>query len=208
VLCLLTGCADADLASADYPESAAYAQQSHTGEMPATQQRRASVHAGAHALDAGAPGAVDAGGVLSHGDAASGHVHRDAGHAEEVLCPADYPAFRPGMMASVGDLTVRVLGADPTPPRQLVDNDWTIEIVSAASGMPLPDLTVLSADSLMTLHGHGGRWQPTIEPQDSPGRFVLRGIDFKMRGPWAVSLIVRSSVSARPVQAGIKICVE
>jgi len=196
VLYLLTGCDEAG-----YPESASYAEQSHAG----TQHGETS---GTHALDAGLPRAIDASGVLAHGDAATGHAHGDAGKAEEALCPADYPAFRAGMQASVGDLTVRVLGVDPSPPRQLVDNDWTIEIVSASSGMPISDLTVLSADSLMTVHGHGGRWQPSVEPDDRPGRFVLRGIDFKMRGPWVVSLMVRSSPSARPVPVGIKICVE
>jgi hypothetical protein len=142
----------------------------------------------------------------------AGHAHADAAISSpspgaDALCPADYPAYRPGITARAQDLTVRLLAVDPSPPRQLVDNRWTIEIVDSTTGVPV-DVRIASADTWMVVHRHGGRWLPTVVPEGAPGRFALQELDFKMRGPWAVRLQVLKPATTRPVALNLPICVE
>jgi hypothetical protein len=178
-------CGEPEAEFADLPQVASGDAGAHDGGS----------HAG-HALDAGAR--LDAS-VASPLDA--------SGHPEDVLCPPDFPKFSDGLSARVNDLTVRLVTVDPRPPRQLVDNDWTIALVDA-SGAPLVGAAVLSADTWMTVHNHGGRWEPTIEPLAAAGQFVLRGLDFKMRGPWLVRITLQPAPGARPLAARFAICVE
>lgn len=140
-------------------------------------------------------------------DAGAAALPDASAHPEQVLCAADHPKFSPGMSARIGDLTVRLVAVDPSPPRQMVDNDWTIELVDAR-GAPLTGALVLSADTWMTVHDHGGRWEPIVEPLAGPGQFLLRGLDFKMRGPWLVRINVQPAPGARPLAARFAICVE
>ena len=135
----------------------------------------------------------------------TGHVDEDSGEAEP--CTAAYPAFREGMRAKAGDLTVRLLSVDPEPPRQKMDNTWVLEVVDA-SGKPVPGAVIEDADTYMDVHKHGGRWDPTIAPGAEPGQFELTRVDFKMPGPWRLRFAVKASATSAAARANFPICVE
>lgn len=127
---------------------------------------------------------------------------------EEVPCdPKEYPSYTPGLEATKGDVTVRLVEVDPEPPRQLQKNNWTVEVVDG-SGEPLQGASITRADSWMIVHNHGGRHPPKIEKGASAGSFVLNDLDFRMRGPWQVRMDVKKSADAAPVQVVLQVCVE
>jgi hypothetical protein len=134
----------------------------------------------------------------------------DAGSDDEEAepCTPEYPDFKQGISATAGDLTVRLLSIDPTPPRQLMNNDWTIEVVDAA-GAPVDDVEITDPRSYMPAHMHGGRKVPVLVKLDKPGQFKLDNIDFRMTGPWQVLMLVkRASDTASAKQAALQLCVK
>ena len=136
-----------------------------------------------------------------------GHVDDASDDTEPVPCTAAYPAFREGLTAKAGELTIRLLSVDPEPPRQKMDNTWVLEVVDA-SGAPVPGAVIEDVDTYMDVHKHGGRWEPTISPGTAAGRFALTRVDFKMPGPWRLRFAVRPSAGGTAVRTNFPICVE
>jgi len=151
-----------------------------------------------------ADAAADSGG---HGGHTNSEVLPDAGEEEgDAPCTADYPTFRPGLTTSADGLTIRVVRADPQPPRQKVANDWVVEIM-AEDGSPLAGATLANPASYMEVHRHFGKTPPVVTVEPEPGRYGLNAIDFKMRGPWEVLFDVERA-SEKPVAVRVKVCVE
>lgn len=154
----------------------------------------------APSVDAGArPGTVD-GAVASHD-----HDHAHPGSDDN--CPADYPNYREGLSTEVGGIRVTLVAADPIPPLQGGGNDFTFALTDAATGAALSSATVLLADTWMPFHNHGGRWTPDIEPLGD-GRFLLRDLDFKMRGANLVRFSVKKDAAAPLLGVNFRICAE
>ena len=59
----------------------------------------------------------------------------------------------------------------------------------------------------MEVHRHFGKTPPVVVVEPEPGRFRLKAIDFKMRGPWEVLFDVERA-SQKPVAVRVKVCVE
>lgn len=123
------------------------------------------------------------------------------------LCGPTHPHYRAGLQIGAGKLTVKVLSAEPAPPRQRVPNAWVVE-VSDANGKPLEGARVSNADTFMAIHNHSGATVPRIEKLIEPGRWKLDGLDFKMRGPWEVLFEVTPQGAAESTHAMINVCVE
>ena len=155
-----------------------------------------------HALDASIGASVDGGAESPHD---AGHGHHTP--ADEDNCPPEFPPFRPNMSVQSAGLMATLVAIDPVPPRQLVDNDWTIQVVDMATRAPVAGARMTSATATMPVHRHGGRWAPEVEDRGD-GRFLLRGIDFKMRGAWLVHFSVSTPDASRPVDFSFRICVE
>lgn len=157
----------------------------------------------------GDEGAEDEGHV--HGDAGEHGDDAHAGHepdgmeGEEVPCTDDYPAVSEGMTTQVGDLTVKLVSADPEKARQHVNNDWVLEVTDAA-GEPVSDFEVLNPVAYMSVHGHYGLPAPTAAEVAEPGQFKLDNIRFRMRGPWEVMFQLAQGETQE--MATIQICVE
>jgi hypothetical protein len=126
---------------------------------------------------------------------------------EPAPCTEAYPDFRPGLSAKGQSFTVRLLTIAPEPPRQKMDNDWTIELVDA-DGAALEGATIVAADSWMPVHQHGGRKRPTIMPLAQSGQFKLDNIDFRMLGPWQVRVDVKTTADATQERVALQLCVK
>lgn len=125
--------------------------------------------------------------------------------SDDALCGPTYPDYAPGMSVKVGTLTAALHSVRPTPPRQKVPNDWSIEIRDE-SGKPIPDVSLSNPDSFMPVHNHHGRTPPSIATLPEPGRAQLKAIDFRMRGPWQVLFDVERA-GAKVGTATFQICV-
>jgi hypothetical protein len=156
--------------------------------------------------------------TADHGDHGDAHVHDD-GHAHgdsqtdagdeefpEEPCTPQYPEYREGLTAMAGDLTVRLLGVSPAPPRQKTPNDWVFAI-TRADGTPASGVTLANPDSYMPAHNHHGRTPPKLGTSSAPGAAALDDIDFKMRGPWEVNFDVVPA-GAAPIPTTFRICVQ
>lgn len=118
------------------------------------------------------------------------------------LCGPTYPELTPGMVVKVGALSVKLVEADPTPPRQKVPNHWTLEL-SNESGAKVTDVTLSNPDSFMPVHNHHGRTRPTVEA----GTQRIQDIDFNMRGPWQV-LVDLERAGSKLGTATFQVCVQ
>ena len=132
----------------------------------------------------------------------------DESALEDAPCTDAYPTYEPGALtAEAGDLTVRLVSANPAPPGQKRANDFTVEILNA-DGTPAERATIVNADSWMPAHNHGGRTEPDVEKLDAPGRFLLDDIDFRMLGPWQVRMDVRAEGETSVTKAILQLCVQ
>jgi hypothetical protein len=139
-------------------------------------------------------------------DAALEDAQPDAKEAEFEGCPDTIPAFALGMQAQgkQGKLTAKLISASRVPPLRYL-NDWTVELGDAA-GAALEDATIRSALPFMPVHGHDGNVQPVVKKLSQPGRFAVSSLNFNMRGPWEVRLLLRSP-SAGDDDVVFEICV-
>lgn len=140
----------------------------------------------------------------------AGHEHHhatgDAGEDEDVPCTEEYPTFEPDLSMSAGDIGVRLISAQPAPPRQKVVNDWVVELTDA-DGAPLAGATIANAESYMEVHVHYGRHAPTVTELSEPGQYAFDDIDFKMRGPWQLVFDVQPEGGSKQT-VRFNICVE
>ncbi|MDB4987814.1 MAG: hypothetical protein JWN04_2992 [Myxococcaceae bacterium] len=150
---------------------------------------------------------LDAGSVADATRADAGpEADADPNDESEVPCPPDFPQYSAGMTTTVGDLTVRLLSASPAPPRQLVQNNWLIELVHADQ-TPATDAIVANADSYMPVHRHHGSTQPVVLPDATAGRVQINAINFRMRGPWQVNFNVTPAGGTAAI-ATFQVCVQ
>jgi hypothetical protein len=111
-----------------------------------------------------------------------------------VACPKNTPDFvvgeEDGLSADSqrGTYRARVIAAKPDVPVIKTQSDWTIQL-SDAEGNPV-DTTIAAACAYMPVHGHGLPPYDGIEKLDEPGQYKLKGLFFKMSGPWEVQLAV------------------
>lgn len=218
---LLAGCmhGDGDDAYADYDDALAQHAGPDAGAHPHADDHAGHDAGAAH--DAGSHAGHDAGSHAGHADGGMQHGgsheldggshagHADGGmqHGGMAKCSAAYPLYRPGLSRKVGDYTIELVSAVPAPPRQQVPNDWVMRVLDAA-GQPLAGAKIDNADTFMSVHGHGGAFDPIIEPGAGPGEWKLIDLDFTMRGPWEVSFDLIPAGATRPVLVVFNICVE
>jgi len=132
----------------------------------------------------------------------------DESALEDAPCTDAYPTYTAGALtAEAGELTVRLVSANPAPPGQKRANDFTVEVLNA-DGTPAAGATIVKADSWMPVHNHGGRTKPTVEKLAAPGQFLLDDIDFRMLGPWQVRMDVRAEGETSVSQAILQLCVQ
>lgn len=129
----------------------------------------------------------------------------DSDDEDEVPCTEDFPGARPGLSAAAGELTVKLVSADPPTARQYVNNDWVLEVLDGEQN-PVDDFTVSDPVSFMRVHSHYGTPDPTVQSESEPGEFKLDNIRFRMRGPWEVNFQLEHGGKRSPVS--IKVCVE
>lgn len=119
-------------------------------------------------------------------------------------CPADIPAFAPGLLARGQKLRLELLAAQPAEPERYA-NDWDVEL-STLEGAPAADASIVRGQTFMPVHGHDGRVEPEITALPAPGHAHVARLTFTMRGPWEVRFWLRDAL-AQDDYAVFKVCV-
>jgi hypothetical protein len=122
--------------------------------------------------------------------AAEAGTEHDAAHAEHEQddfkgCPAEIPAFAPGLQAMGKRYSVKLVSAEPAEPERY-ENDWVVELGSA-------ETEIVRAQTFMPVHGHDGRVEPELTTLASPDQWSIARLNFTMRGPWEVRLWLRGA---------------
>lgn len=117
-----------------------------------------------------------------------------SGEPKTVPCPADLPAFGPGLTATSDNslIMAKLVSADPTVPHKY-ENQWVVDFMDA-QGNPVADIQVDSAETYMPVHQHNGGFPPeSMVLTDPPGRVQFDAVNFTMPGPWEVRFQVSSA---------------
>jgi hypothetical protein len=107
-------------------------------------------------------------------------------------CPAQIPAFGPGLRAVGDHYALKLLAAMPDQPERYSDNDWTVELATL-DGSSASDAQIVRGQTFMPIHGHDGRVEPAVKALATPGQFQVDRLNFSMRGPWEVRLWLDSA---------------
>lgn len=112
----------------------------------------------------------------------------------KAVCAAGIPSSANAIdaLGASGAMRAKVVSADFSPPRKYYNN-WAIQL-SAASGEPLLDATFSKVQAWMPVHGHNGRFPPTITAAAEPGTYDFNGVHFTMTGPWQLKFDVAAGV--------------
>jgi hypothetical protein len=120
----------------------------------------------------------------------------DAGGDGELRCDQETRAdqYAPGMIATGDDGVFRIVLVESLPgPPEKGDNQFTLEVLEAASDTAVPSAT-LSVTPFMPDHNHGTPITPIVSDGASPGEFQVDRINLWMPGLWEVQI----GVSAGP----------
>jgi hypothetical protein len=129
-----------------------------------------------------------------HSDSSDGGpdaADSDAGEELVVQCPdgtLEASSLVSGVSAKGTTITAKFVESDPSPPARY-DNLWTMDFTDA-SGAPVTDMQMTSAQTWMPYHGHG--WPGSGKALSEPGRFKVK-LNLNMRGYFEIKLAVKSA---------------
>ena len=107
-------------------------------------------------------------------------------------------------MVKHGTLRARLIKASPVHPTKKAVNNWTVQFMDE-HGAPLEDVEVAAACAYMPVHQHGTGPLNGTKMLSEPGQFELDYLNFIMRGPWEVQLVLnRAAPAASDMDASTK----
>lgn len=130
------------------------------------------------------------------------------GHGEEEPVNCDTESRADNIVSGLektgarGEVTFRLMGTSPSPPKR-PDNNWVVRLES--NGAPVEGATV-GVKLYMPDHEHGTNVKPIIGPAGTAGEYKLDQLNLWMPGLWEVTLEATPSGGTKDT-AVFRVCI-